>query len=403
MHRINRRTFLQKTLATTAGAAISRRALAQETRPAAGLPQPCAPTAWKKHGVVLAPTEPIEGNHIQNFNCPVEPLDGERWRLWFSAIDGGAKFNIAYAEGLPGEPMKKFFAECSPGDPPDAAFAIGNLPDDWKPVQVVHIHLKNGRHRIYFWVHGPRVIRFLAAESDDGRRYRVLDPHRPVLYHPSDRATWSVPTPDGLLVHKDECPDRPANEPLAPSRLLSNDSTNVYQLADGSFEMYSVALVRVPKEDPAYIAHDNAPGLIRLIDRYTSDDGLHFENRKRVVARDANDPADQQFYHLNVTHTLKGRVGMLGHYRVEAQTMDLEWCFSPDGPTWHRPLRRAWLPRGEEGQPDSYGIYPPAAIVHRSGKDHLFYTAVNYAHNQKHAHGPMRTVVMYATTDSIWA
>jgi predicted GH43/DUF377 family glycosyl hydrolase len=149
--------------------------------------------------------------------------------------------------------------------------------------------------------------------------------------------------------------------------------------------------------------HDNAPGLLRVIDRYTSADGLHFEDRKRVIQRDARDPVDQQFYYLAVTHTPKGRVGMLGHYRCQAQTMDLEWCFSPDGSTWHRPHRSAWLPRGNEKQPDSYGIYAPSFLVQRGGKWHLFYTGVNSAHNGKHSYGPPRTVVMHATADSIWA
>jgi hypothetical protein len=177
----------------------------------------------------------------------------------------------------------------------------------------------------------------------------------------------------------------------------------VYQLPDGSFEMYSVALVPVPKDDPAYMPEDNAPGLLRVIDRYTSADGLHFEVRKRVIQRDVRDPVDQQFYHLAITYTPKGRVGMLGNYRCLAQTMDLEWCFSSDGVAWERPRRSAWLPRGNEKQPDSYGIYAPSCLVQRSGKWHLFYSGVNAAHNGKHSYGPPRDVVMYATTDSIWA
>ena len=104
--------------------------------------------------------------------------------------------------------------------------------------------------------------------------------------------------------------------------------------------MYSVGLIEVPKGDPRYIAHDNAAGLVRVIDRRTSEDGLRWSDRQRVLVPDEDDPIDQQFYYLAVTHTERGRVGMLGHYRVEAQTMDLEWCFSKDGITWERPLRR---------------------------------------------------------------
>ncbi len=402
MNRVTRRTFFQQSLAAATVVVATPRVLhAGGARDTAAIPQPCAPTAWQKHGVILEPTEEWEGGHIQSFTCPQEPLDGDRWRVWYSAC--GKQYLVARAEGALGGPFKKFPAQCTPGDPGDGPFTIGHLPDKWNPVQVVHLHLKNGKHRIYFWAHGPGVVRYLAADSDDGQRYTVIDPLRPVLYHPSDRAAHGVASPDGLLIHKNPSPDRPADEPLALPRLISNDATNIYQLPDGSFEMYSVALLSVPKSDPAYMAHDNAPGLLRVIDRYTSADGLHFETRKRVIQRDARDPADQQFYYLAATHTPRGRVGMLGHYRCQAQTMDLEWCFSPDGLTWHRPLRSAWLPRGDEHQPDSYGIYGPSFLVQRGGQWHLFYTAVNSAHNHKHSHGPPRTVIMHATTGSIWA
>ncbi len=403
MQPIDRRTFLRTTLAA-AGAAVSgerlaRSATATEPQP----PLPCPPTAWRKHGIALAPTEPWEGEHIQSFTSPIEPLEKDRWRIWYTACDPQRKQTIAYAEGLPGEPMKKYPAQCTPGRPGDGPFTLGNLPEKWKPVQVVHIRMRNGRHRIYFWAHGPAIARYLAADSDDGRRYRVIDPLRPVLYHPNDRAAWGVPSPDGVMLHKTPGSDRPAEEPVAPSRLISNDATNVYQLPDGTFELYSVGLVPVPKDDPAYMAHDNAPGLLRMIDRYTSEDGLRFETRTRIIQRDAKDPVDQQFYYLAVTYTPRGRVGMLGHYRCQAQTMDLEWCFSSDGVKWDRPRRSAWLPRGEKGEPDSYGIYAPSALVHRDGRYHLFYTGVNSSHNGKESYGKPRTVILYATTDSIWA
>ncbi len=401
---VDRRTFLRQALLSTAGAAIGSEVFGQRAGSAPShRPRPCPPAAWKKQGIVLEATEPWEGGRIQNFASPTEPLGQNRWRIWYSGRGAGKRFTIAYADGAPASSMRKTPLQCSPGDPPDGPFAIGNLPEEWNPTQVVHIRLRNGRNRVYFWAHGPQILRYLAADSDDGRRYRVVDPHRPVLYHPSDRAARGVPSPDGAILYKKPSPERPPHDPIAPARLISNDSTFVYQLSDGSFEMYSVALVPVAKDDPAYIAHDNAAGFVRVIDRYRSEDGLSFEDRQRILQRDADDPADLQFYYLAVTYTPKGRVGMLGHYRVQAQTMDIEWCFSSDGATWQRPFRKAWIPRGDETQPDSYGIYPPSCLVQRGDRYHLFYTAVNSAHNRKHSHGPPRSVVMYATTDSIWA
>lgn len=353
--------------------------------------------------MVLEGTEPWEGDQVQNFTTQAEPLDHGAWRLWYSGTDARVGYTVAYAEGVPGEPMKKTPAILSPGEPSDGPLAIGNLPEKWRPVQAVHLQLRNDRHRLYFWAHGPEIARYLVAESADGRRYRVLDPLRPVLYHPNDRAASGVASPDGVLLRKGASVDRPTEEPPASSQLISNDATNIYQRPDGTFEMYSVALVAVPQTDPAYVAEDNAPGLLRVVDRYTSEDGLHFENRRRVIQRDAADPADQQFYYLSVTDTPKGRVGMLGHYRCRAQTMDLEWCFSHDGLDWRRPARTAWLPRGEPPAPDCYGIYAGSRLVEHRGRWHLFYTGVNSSHNGLHAYGRARQVVMLATTDSLWA
>ena len=403
MKPITRRTFLSSTLqaagAVTVTPAIARSATTQQSH----LPDPCLPSAWTKQGVVLEATEPWEHGSIQNFTSPTEPLEDGRWRFWYSVSGKRNMYTIAYAEGRPGEPMKKVPAECTPGSPADTPLAVGNLPGSWRPVQVIHIPLHNGRHRIYFWAHAPGILRYLAADSDDGRRYRVIDPLRPVLYHPHDRAAWGVASPDGMMLRPAQSPGRPADEPLAPSHLISNDATTLYRAPDGTFELYAVALVPVPQDDPAYMPHDNAAGLVRVVDRYVSDDGLHFERRMRVIDRDADDPVDMQFYYLAVTYTPRGRVGMLGHYRCQAQTMDLEWCFSKDGTQWQRPQRAAWLPRGDQSQPDSYGIYANHHLVQRDGKWHLFYTGVNSSHNGKQSHGPPRQVIMHATADSIWA
>jgi len=402
MNLMDRRTFLHTSVLAAAGAAVAPCATAQVAANESALPLPCAPRAWRKRGVILEPTEPWEGNRVQNFTSPAEPLADGAWRVWYSASSKSSGFGLAYAEGVPGQPMKKVPAHCSPGDPPDALYSIGNLPEKWRPTQGIHIRLCNGSHRLYFWAHGPKILRYLAADSDDGRRYRVVNPLRPVLYHPHDRAAQGVPTPDGVTLKKEWSKDRPSEEPLAPGRLVSNDATTVYQLPDGTFELYSVALVPVDKTDPAYMSHDNIPGFLRVVDRYTSEDGLHFETRQRVIQRDATDPVDQQFYYLSVTPTSKGRVGMLGHYRCQAQTMDIEWCYSRDGVKWERPQREAWLPRGVPPSPDCYGIYANHQLVEHAGQWHLFYTGVNSAHNGKHSYGPPREVIMYAITKTIW-
>ena len=405
MLKFDRRTFLRSLLCLGASGRAAP-TLTHSSPP--GLPRKtetpaaCGADTWKKHGIILEPSETWEGNGIQNFTTRAEPLKNDRWRIWYSVSDSTRDYSIAFAEGVPGDNMTRIRAVCSPGDPTDVPLSIGHLPDNWKPVQPVHLQLSNGRHRLYFWAHGPQVCRYLAAESDDGCRYRVLNPLKPILYHPNDRAAFGVRSPDGIMSCRETSLDRQADEPLAVSQLISNDATNVYLMPDGTFELYTVALIEVPKSDPAYIAEDNAPGRLRVIDRLTSGDGLHFKDRRRIIQRDGGDFVDQQFYYLSMTPTTKGRVGMLGHYRCAAQTMDLEWCFSLDGLQWHRPQRRGWIPRGAPPAPDCYGIYAGSQLVNHRGRWHLFYTGVNSSHNGKHAHGKPRQVIMHATTDDLW-
>jgi len=345
--------------------------------------------------------EPWEGSEVQNFLSRAEPLNNGRWRIWYTVRNRRGPFYIAVAEGIPGEPMRRTRIVTSEQDAP---WSIEGLPDDWHPAQPVHLQLPNGRHRLYFWAYGPSVARYLAAESDDEQHYRIINAAEPCLYHPNDRAAVGVAEARalGLTPSIGRLPERPAHEPSARGELICNDATNVYQLADGSFELYSPGLIRVPRDDPRFIAHDNAAGLLRVIDRWVSADGLHWTGRRRVIEQDANDPQDQQFYYLAVTYTPQGRVGMLGHYRVQAQTMDLEWCFSADGLQWQRPLRIPWIRRGREGEPDSYAIYACSSLVQYADKWWLFYTGMNMAHNYRHSHGSPHSVIMLATTDSIW-
>ena len=397
MNNMHRRDFLATTAATIGGLATASFAEGQN-----GVPRPCPSTAWQKRGVVL----PDGDGAIQNFTSPAEPLEGDQWRLWYTERPTPTKVSlIGVAEGRPGEPMKKTPAVVSAAAPADAPLSIGNLPEGWNPVQPVHLRLNNGRHRLYFWAHGPKVVRYLIAESDDGRRYKVLDPSRPCLYHPADRAVDGKTAAEaGILRMAKKVAVRPDSEPAATAIQVSNDATNVYQLPDGTFEMYSVGLIEVPKDHPGYMAHDNTPGWLRVIDYYHSADGLRFTERRRVIVADDRDPADMQFYYLAVTHTPQGRMGMLGHYRVEAQTMDLEWCFSTDGVQWQRPCRQAVDSAGQTGRTRLLrNLRPPLPRVSPEPLAPVLHGLQYAAHNKKHSYGPPTQVVMYAVCDRPWS
>ena len=358
---------------------------------------PRSGNAWRKHGVIFEPGEPWETEDLSSFPGTVERTGDGGWRLWYTIFDRGdgvCGISAAVAEGTPGGPWRRYPIAATAGDPPrDAAYAVGNLPAGWEFGQPVCMYLEREQtYRLYFWAHAPPegVIRFLAADSDDGRLFRVIDPHRPVLYHPLDRAV-DVPYDHMGLTFAGKAHARPAHEPPAPPELVVNDATTVYALPDGTVELYTAALESVPPGAPGYIPDDNAAGRIRVIDRFTSADGLHFTNRTRVIARDDRDPPDQQFYYLSVIHTAAGRVGLLGHYACKAQTMDIEWCFSEDGIHWERNRRHGWLPRSAPGKAvDSYRVYAPCNMLEYDGQWWLFYTGCNYAHNHIDTHGRIR-------------
>ena len=99
---ISRRRFLEFSTGSAAVALLGCR-----TAYNAASPRPCAAANWQKHGIVLEATEPWEAGNVQNFTTRAEPLGRGAWRLWYSASGGPQSYAIAYAEGIPGEPMKK--------------------------------------------------------------------------------------------------------------------------------------------------------------------------------------------------------------------------------------------------------------------------------------------------------
>jgi hypothetical protein len=397
-HRLSRRTFAKASAAAALGVAtLPRLAAARESSTP-------LPSTWQKQGLVIGPELVPEGVWLQNFTSPAVPLEDDRWRLWCSRSGKKSPKNVGFVEGMVDDPVSWQFtwAELTAGEPiDDAPLSIGNLPAGWQPIQVVRVPLGEGRERLYFWAHGPGVVRYLAADSDDGRRFRVVDPLRPCLYHPADRAVNGPITRLKRFARRQAMPE--PGEPLAEFEQICNDATNVYRLPDGTFEMYTVSLVEVPKESPAYIAYDNIAGCQRVIHRLTSDDGLRWTARRPVIVPDKLDPDDQQFYYLSVTHTPEGRYGLLGHYRCAAQTIDLEYCFSADGLKWERPLRKPLIERGAAPSLDGYLLHAPHASVRRAGKWHLFYTGNNFKHNHSESFGPEQRGIFLATTDELWS
>ena len=179
---LDRRTFLGAAAMGFCGASLAAPIAVAGQRDD---PRPCSPDAWKKGPVVLGKEGGPADRWVQNFTCPAEPLEDGRWRLWYSIAGPKVPFNVAVAEGVPGGPMERRVAVLSAGEPQDAPLAIGNLPEGWRPVQPVHLRPpRRAAPPLLLGAAGRACIATSPPRANDGRRFRVLDPLRPCLYHP---------------------------------------------------------------------------------------------------------------------------------------------------------------------------------------------------------------------------
>ncbi len=326
---------------------------------------------WKMEKVLIWGDETT---HVQAFTCRIIHKDGGGWRMWYSRRNDGAKrYTFGYRDFTEdfnslGETMMRIADK-----PSSSGLNIIGVPSDWLLTQPVHLDLPDGRQRIYVWAHSSDVHRYLVADSDDGVNFYVADWRRPVFCHPCDRAV-----PLEALKQKDLWPCfqpvkgvRPEDEPPAMADMLLNDATNVYLLPDGTFELYSADIIMCP---PGPEPRQKEP-CVRVIQHRTSADGIHWSAPERILVRDEKDPYDLQFYYLAVNYLPQGRIGVLGRYRSDSGTADLEFCYSKDGVHWER-QRRPGFPRAKGVE----GVYAPHDLVKVNDLYYLFYTG-NYCNH----------------------
>ena len=246
--------------------------------------------------------------------------------------------------------------------------------------------LPDGSWRMWFWWHGHDVGRFLfvAARSEDGIHWKVIDLDMPHIMHPADRELGQNAWVAGLSQASAE--DRFAHlrtlDWTEAKRLRSNDATYVYyNPAAERFEMYSVWLMPVEETTHRVTPHDNAPRVLRTIHRRESPDGIRWSDPEMLILADEHDPLHQQFYYLAVQPDGEWNLGFLGHYRCWEQTMDIELCFSRGTHRWLRPLRGGWLPRGGLTDPDYFSAYATNRLIDEGASWLLLYQGGNYKHN----------------------
>jgi hypothetical protein len=251
-------------------------------------------------------------------------------------------------------------------------------------VGVCPVQLSDGRVRIYFWgpENGTRLWCCLAAESDDGLHFKLINEGQGLLYHPPIPEAGPLLCDVAKQMRRDP-EEYERTEGLRMARLQSNDGVTVYGNDKDGFEVFHPYLVDNKPEGGRYVdVPYNAASFLRTIAWRTSDDGIDWSDPKIVIWPDEKDPWDLQFYMMPVNDYAGWRIALLGHYRTEAGQQDsfIELAFSRDSHGWSRPLRGTWF-YGAHPE-DASGIYPSGeGLVDMGDHWQLYYCGGNTTHD----------------------
>ncbi|MBN2451105.1 MAG: hypothetical protein JXR77_11995, partial [Lentisphaeria bacterium] len=353
------------------------------------------PVPVKKLGVVFDRAVPSDLDEVSVFAGSVLQLPDGRYRMYYSCRrrrEGplAAIMRLALAESDDALHWTRPMLGQIPWKRQDTNhFHILGLPPDANVTQPSVVRLPDDTWRMYFWLHAQEegMIRYLVADSPEGLCWTLLDLDEPALFHPADlevgQAGWTAGltgADPGAKFH-----DRRTWPFAEAKRSRSNDATYVYfDEETGGFEMFSVWLLPNRPESGRQTPHDNAPGVLRVIHRRFSRDGIHFGDPELVLLPDAADPITQQFYYLAQHREPGWRIGFLGNYPCWEQTMDIEMCFSRDGRRWLRPLRGGFVPRDPVPEPGCMSAYATNSLLPvKRNRWLLLYRAGNTLHNHR--------------------
>ena len=364
------------------------------------------PGPVEKLGPVLEPDRPSDGKRCMSFASSIVPLEGGRWRMYYSVSDFVANLrSIAIAESADGLHWEKPMLGQVQVDGEDTnRLAIKGLAEGVERCTQPQVSRVDGGHwRMYFWVNHRPFLRYLMAESGDGLHWEVADFDQPIIYHPLELGSWiwtpGLPPP---VEARDQGPGQEALGRFVPGEeaqwghllerldaeelvrlkgLRANDAVYVHRDEErGLYELYAPWPMCNIEGSPRRWEDDNAPFMLRAIHRRTSTDGQNWSDADLIIAPDAGDRTDQQFYYLAVHRQAGWRIGMLGSYPVAAKTMDIELCFSRDGQRWDRPLRVPWI-RREDDEEAGMG-YAPDRLLEAGDDWLLLYTANPCLHGE---------------------
>ena len=348
----------------------------------------------EKLGVMTLDGEPWDFIHepSASFAGTIIERPGGGWWMYYShySYEEGIYFRLALAESDDGLTWNRVdLGPARAEGQPRNIITVKGLPPNENIIQPQVVPAPEGGWLMYFWLHGHErgVVRYVAAESDDGYAWRIVNLETPCLFHPSDYQVGPSGWAAGLTKApaEERYADKRTYNHLAAKRLRSNDATYVYTMPDGAgYEMFTVWLIPNHEGTGRHIPHDNAPGVVRALQRRTSADGIAWSDPELIIWPDDDDAADMQFYYISRDMEEDWRIGFIGHYRCWDQTMAIEPAFSRDGRQWSRPLRGNWIPWGTVEDTDPVSMYAPNRFVDlEDGRRLLLYTGHSILHNSK--------------------
>lgn len=147
------------------------------------------------------------------------------------------------------------------------------------------------------------------------------------------------------------------------------------------------SLAREPCGGRYLLYHKTPRQPIRTVSRMVSDDFVSWRDSRLVLAPDAQDPPDTEFYGMSVFPCANQYAGLIWVYHTYSQTMDIQVASSRDGLRWERAAGRKLLMRlvptnrysGESF--DSMMAYPSSGLLDVGDESWLYYSGFSVPHN----------------------
>ena len=221
-------------------------------------------------------------DHEAVFAGAVVPMPGGGYRHYHSSHAGGdwRTFHIGIAESADGlKWTKPKLGQVTINGQDTNLLRPKGMPDGAALIQPQVCRVADAEWRMWYWWHGHDIahVRYIACESKDGIDWRVIDIDMPHIMHPSDLELGQGAWVAGLTAANPEArfDDQRTMDFHEAKRLRSNDATSVYYNdLTRRFEFCSVWLIPVDESTGRVTPHDNAPQVLRVVQRRESPDEI---------------------------------------------------------------------------------------------------------------------------------